>query len=198
MSDPVEVLDFWLGEVGPDGWYAGGEGLDGECRARFGDLVVAAREGGLDHWVDGAAGTLAYLVLTDQLPRNIYRGRAEAFASDVRALAAARKAVDAGWDMQAPEPERQFFYLPFEHSEDPADQARSVALIGTRLDSADNLLHARAHQWVIGRFGRFPYRNAALGRDTTPEEQVFLDQGGYRAAVSAVSRADGASHDGSA
>ena len=184
MSDPVEVLDFWLGEVGPEGWYAGGEALDAECRLHFGDLWQAAHEGGLEHWVEGAAGTLAYLVICDQLARNIHRGRAEAFATDARARAAARKAVAAGWDLEAPEPERQFFYLPFEHSEDAADQALAVQLLTERLGSDPEMaLHARAHQAIIARFGRFPFRNAALGRETTPEEAEFLANGGYAAEV---------------
>ncbi len=184
MSDPVEVLDFWLGEVGPEGWYAGGEALDAECRLRFGDLWQAAHEGGLEHWVEGAAGTLAYLVICDQLARNIHRGRAEAFATDARARAAARKAVAAGWDLEAPEPERQFFYMPFEHSEDAADQALAVQLLTERLASDPEMaLHARAHQAIIARFGRFPFRNAALGRETTPEEAEFLAHGGYAAEV---------------
>lgn len=184
MSDPVEVLDFWLGEVGPEGWYAGGEALDAECRLRFGDLWQAAYEGGLEHWVEGAAGTLAYLVICDQLARNIHRGRAEAFATDARARAAARKAVAAGWDLEAPEPERQFFYMPFEHSEDAADQVLAVQLLTERLASDPEMaLHARAHQAIIARFGRFPFRNVALGRETTPEEAEFLANGGYAAEV---------------
>ena len=184
MSDPVEVLDFWLGEVGPEGWYAGGEALDAERRLRFGDLWQAAHEGGLEHWVEGAAGTLAYLVICDQLARNIHRGRAEAFATDARARAAARKAVAAGWDLEAPEPERQFFYMPFEHSEDAADQALAVQLLTERLASDPEMaLHARAHQAIIARFGRFPFRNVALGRETTPEEAEFLANGGYAAEV---------------
>ncbi len=184
MSDPVEVLDFWLGEVGPEGWYAGGEALDAECRLRFGDLWQAAHEGGLEHWVEGVAGTLAYLVICDQLARNIHRGRAEAFATDARARAAARKAVAAGWDLEAPEPERQFFYMPFEHSEDAADQALAVQLLTERLASDPEMaLHARAHQAIIARFGRFPFRNVALGRETTPEEAEFLANGGYAAEV---------------
>ncbi len=184
MSDPVEVLDFWLGEVGPEGWYAGGEALDAECRLRFGDLWQAAHEGGLEHWVEGVAGTLAYLVICDQLARNIHRGRAEAFATDARARAAARKAVAAGWDLEAPEPERQFFYMPFEHSEDAADQALAVQLLTERLASDPEMaLHARAHQAIIARFGRFPFRNLALGREMTPEEAEFLANGGYAAEV---------------
>ncbi|MFN3823815.1 MAG: DUF924 family protein [Pseudorhodobacter sp.] len=185
MSDPVEVLDFWLGEIGPDRWYAGGEEIDATIRDRFGDLWQAAQDGGLDHWIDGPAGTLAFLVITDQFSRNIHRGKPEAFATDAQARAAARQAVAAGWDMQVPEPERQFFYLPFEHSEDPADQALAVELIPSRMPEtgAETALHARAHQEIIRRFGRFPFRNAALGRDSTAEERAFLDAGGYAAVV---------------
>ena len=185
MADPVEVLDFWLGEIGPDRWYAGGAELDALCSARFGDLWQAALGGGLQHWVQGTVGTLAFLVLTDQLSRNIHRGTAQAFATDPLALAAARAAVGQGWDLGAPEPDRQFFYLPFEHSEDLADQDRSVALMTERLSakSADNLLHARAHREVIVRFGRFPSRNAALGRTDTADEAAFLAQGGYASVV---------------
>jgi len=185
MADPVEVLGFWLGDLGEDDWYAGGARIDALCRERFADEVEAARGGGLDHWVEGTVGTLAYLILTDQLPRNIHRDTALAFASDARALAAARRAIDEGWDMGAPEPERQFFYLPFEHSEDLSDQDRCVALMAERLPEggAENLLHARAHREVIRRFGRFPTRNAALGRASTPEEERYLAEGGYRALV---------------
>jgi uncharacterized protein (DUF924 family) len=184
MSDPIEVLEFWLGEVGPEGWYAGGEALDDECRARFLDLWQAAHEGGLEHWVDGTVGTLAYLVICDQLARNMHRGTDLAFATDARALAAARQAVEAGWDMGAPEPERQFFYMPFEHSENPADQALAVRLLTERMASdPDMALHARVHQAIIARFGRFPFRNAALGRDTTPAEAEFMAAGGYAAEV---------------
>ena len=184
MSDPIEVLEFWLGEIGPEGWYAGGEALDDECRARFLDLWQAALEGGLEHWVDGTVGTLAYLVICDQLARNMHRGTALAFATDARALAAARQAVEAGWDMGAPQPERQFFYMPFEHSEHPADQDLAVRLLTERLASDPEMaLHARVHQAIIAQFGRFPFRNAALGRDTTPAEAAFMAAGGYAAEV---------------
>lgn len=187
MADPVEVLDFWLGEVGPDGWYTGGEVIDAQCRDRFADLWQAAHDGGLEHWVEGAVGTLAYLIVTDQFPRNIHRDSPLAFATDDRALAAARKAVVAGWDMAAPEPERQFFYMPFEHSEDPTDQALAVDYLTHRLSSdPDMALHARAHQQVISRFGRFPTRNAALGRATTSDEQAYLDAGGYGSLVQSL------------
>lgn len=178
---PHEVLDFWLHEVGPEGWYAGGEALDAEVREGFADLWRAARDGGLEHWVEGAAGALGFIILTDQLPRNMWRGQADAFATDALALAAARRAVAAGWDTAAPEPDRQFFYLPFMHAEDAAAQAECVRLIGARMPEtgADNLRHARAHAEVIARFGRFPARNAALGRATTPAEAAYLSGDGY-------------------
>lgn len=184
MSDPVEVLDFWLGEIGPKGWYAGGDEIDALVRERFADLWQAAHDGGLEHWVDGTVATLAYLITCDQFPRNIHRGTALAFATDARARAAARKAVAEGWDLNAPEPERQFFYMPFEHSEDPDDQVLAVQYLTERLASDPEMaLHARAHQEVIARFGRFPTRNEALGRVSSPEEQAYLDEGGYMAVV---------------
>ena len=186
MADPVEILDYWLGDVGPDGWYRGDAALDAEIRTRFGDIWTAARDGGLEHWVDGPAGTLAYLIICDQFSRNMHRGHADAFATDALARAAARRAVAEGWDMDAPAPERQFFYKPFEHSEDPADQTLAVEFLSERIADAELALHARAHQTVIARFGRFPTRNAALGRENTPQEAAFLAEGGYRAVVNAL------------
>lgn len=192
MSDPIEVLEFWLGEIGPKGWYSGEPELDATIRDRFLDLWQAANDGGLEHWVEGVAGTLAYLILCDQLARNMHRGTSLAFATDARARAAARLALDNGWDMQAPEPDRQFFYMPFEHSEDPVDQDLSVQLLTERLASDPEMaLHARAHRRIITEFGRFPFRNLALGRETTPSEAAFLSEGGYASVVKALK----ASHD---
>lgn len=189
MDDPIAVLDFWLGQIGPEGWYAGGEEVDALCMI-FADLWQAAREGGLDHWADGTVGSLAFLILTDQIPRNIHRGSELAFATDALALAAAKRALTEGWDLGAPEPERQFFYMPFEHSEDPEDQATAIRLMEERLSSdPDMALHARAHAEVIRRFGRFPTRNAALGRVSTAEEENYLAEGGYGAVVKALSHA---------
>jgi uncharacterized protein (DUF924 family) len=187
MSDPIEVLDYWLGAVGPTGWYAGGDDLDGEISALFLPLWQAAEAGHLDHWAEGTVGTLAYLIVCDQFSRNMHRGSALAFATDARARAAAKRAIAAGWDMDAPEPERQFFYMPLEHSEDLADQDLAVTYLTERLPShPDMALHARAHREVITRFGRFPFRNAALGRDTTADEADFLASGGYSALVAAL------------
>lgn len=195
MSDPIEVLDFWLGEIGPEGWYAGGEEIDDACAVRFGALTEALEQDGLEHWVEGVVGTLAYLIVADQFSRNIYRGTARAFVNDARARAAARRARDAGWDKLAPVPERQFFYMPFEHSEDLADQDLAVSLMATEMEGdAEALLHARAHREIIARFGRFPFRNAALGRESTPEEAQFLENGAYMSVVNALrtSHASGA------
>jgi uncharacterized protein (DUF924 family) len=177
------LLQFWLTEIGPEGWYKGGAGIDDACRA-FGPLWDQAREGALGPWLTDARGALAYLILTDQIPRNIHRGRADGFATDRMARAAAVLAVNRGWDLDWQGDERQFFYMPFEHSEDMSDQDRAVALFAERLPhQTDNLFHAQVHRAVIRRFGRFPGRNAALGRADTPEEAAWLAEGGYAAEV---------------
>lgn len=182
MSDPIEVLDYWLGAVGPSGWYAGGDDLDGEIGVLFGPIWTAAQGGGIEHWVDGAAGTLAYLIVCDQFSRNMHRGSALAFALDPQARAAARRAIEMGWDMDAPDPERQFFYMPFEHSEDLADQDFAVQMLTERVPSDPEMaLHARAHREIIRKFARFPYRNDALGRKSSDAEQQFMQNGGYAA-----------------
>lgn len=184
MDEAGAVVDYWMSGVGPEGWYAGGEALDAAIRARWGALWDRAHAGELESWVTGPGKVLAYLIVTDQFARNIHRGQALAFATDARARAAARRALDEGWDLAVAEPERQFMYLPFEHSEDMDDQALSVRLFAERLPgSPGNLLHARAHQAVIARFGRFPFRNAALGRASTAEEAAWLAAGGYPALV---------------
>jgi uncharacterized protein (DUF924 family) len=195
MADPIDVLDFWLAEVGPDGWYKGGDGLDAKCRERFLEVWQAARDGGLEHWVDGTVGTLAYLVICDQLSRNIHRGHADAFATDPQARAAAHLALESGWDIDAPEPERQFFYLPFMHSEDLTDQALCVQLFSDKMPEtgATQVIHARAHEAVITRFGRFPFRNKALGRENSPEEDKFMADGAYGAMVETIKASHAAS-----
>jgi len=188
MADPIEVLDYWLGDVGPDGWYVAKDALDADIRARFHDGWVAAQGGGLDHWVDGCAGTLAYIILCDQFSRNMHRGQAAAFATDPQALDACRRAIAVGWDMDAPEPERQFFYMPLMHSEVLADQALCLEMFQTRMPEtgADQIIHARAHHAVITRFGRFPYRNAALGRTSSAAEVQFMADGAYRTIVDEI------------
>ncbi len=185
MSEPEAILDFWLHEVGPQGWYRAEDEVDDEIRARFLAAWEDARDGRRDFWLNGPRGTLAFLILTDQFPRNMFRGDPRSFATDARARAAAGAAIVQGWDLKVAEPERQFFYLPLMHSEEIADQDRSVAFFESSMPEtgASNLTHARAHREIIRRFGRFPYRNAALGRETTAEETAFLDGGGYGAIV---------------
>jgi len=183
MSDPATVLSFWLDSVGPKGWYEVNPKVDADITAQFGALWQAALDGNLDHWIDGSTGTLAFLILTDQFPRNMFRGDPRAFATDPIARDTARRALAQGWDQETPTPERQFFYMPFEHSEDPADQALAVDCFTNRMDSPETALHARSHQAIINRFGRFPFRNAALGRTSTDEEEAFMANGGYGAVV---------------
>jgi uncharacterized protein (DUF924 family) len=180
MTTPEDVLAFWLDEVGPKGWYAGEE-IDALVRDRFLDAWDRAAEGGCALWLTYPTGTLAYIVLTDQFPRNMHRGKALAFSTDSAARAAAKMAIGRDWDMRIDEPARQFFYMPLMHSENLCDQDRCVRLMKTRMPQtgAENLLHAKAHREIIRRFGRFPFRNAALGRSSGEEEQAFLDNGGY-------------------
>lgn len=183
----ARVLDFWLGEIGPDGWYAGGAEIDARCREGFAPMWDEAMAGGWGLWLTSARGALAYVILTDQLPRNMFRGTAAAFASDPMARAAAKMAIDRGWDLALPAPERHFLYMPLEHSENLVDQDRAVRLFADRLPGeAEYLLHARAHREVIRRFGRFPTRNAALGRPDTPAEAAWLAAGGYAATLRAL------------
>lgn len=186
MIGPQDVLHFWLDELTEQDWYAGGTALDARIAAGFADAVAAARAGGFTDWQTGTRGALAYLILTDQMSRNIHRDSALAFASDPLAHAAAYRALVLNWDQQIGGAARQFFYMPFMHGETMTDQNRSVACFAKRMADSGNLLHARAHRAVIRRFGRFPTRNRALGRDETAAERAYLDQGGYGAVVAAL------------
>lgn len=181
MVNPQEILSFWLDEIGPDGWYKQSDALDTAIRTRFEDTWTGACEGRFSLWLTYPSGALAYTILMDQLPRNMFRDTAQAFASDRVALAAAKSAIDKGWDLRIDAPARQFFYLPLMHSENLCDQDRCVRLMCERMpeDGAENLLHARAHRAVIRQFGRFPFRNAALDRAPTQAEAEFTARGGY-------------------
>jgi len=173
---PKDVLAFWR-EAGPSRWFRKDEAFDHEFRTRFMGAHDAALYGELDEWAQDAAGALALLILLDQFPRNAFRGTPRMFESDAKAREIARLAVQAGYDTQA-EPElRNFFYLPFMHSEDLADQDLGVQLARGLGDDA--LRWAVIHRDIVEKFGRFPHRNAVLGRSTTPEEQRFLDDGGF-------------------
>jgi uncharacterized protein (DUF924 family) len=180
MTTPQEILAFWLDEVGPEGWYKQDDALDAEIRERFGAAWESAMDGRYALWLTHPTGVLAYIILLDQFPRNMFRGDARSFASDQVSLAAAKQAIHRGWDMAIDEPARQFFYLPLMHSENLCDQERCVRLMKERLPGGpENLLHARVHREIIRRLGRFPYRNAALGRKDTPAEAAFVAEGGY-------------------
>ncbi|MDQ2095245.1 DUF924 family protein [Rhodalgimonas zhirmunskyi] len=185
MIGPDEILEFWLDEVGPKGWYEASDELDDTIRERFLPAWEAACEGRFSLWLTYPSGALAYIILLDQFPRNMFRGEAKAFCSDKIALAAAKAAVHKGWDMKIDEPARQFFYLPMMHSECLSDQDRSVRLIKERMPETGepNLLHAKAHREVIRTFGRFPYRNDALDRRSTDTEADYVDGGGYGSTV---------------
>ena len=191
MSSPERVLSFWLDEVGPDGWYKEDEELDQRIRDEFLDLWQSATEGALSMWLTYPSGALAYLILTDQLPRNMFRGSAKAFATDRAAVAVAKSAIDKNWDLKIDEPARQFFYLPLMHSENLCDQDRCVRLMCNRMTETEDthLMHARAHREVIRQFGRFPYRNDALARNTTTQEQAYVEAGGYGTTVRALQKA---------
>ena len=181
MVKPEDILEFWLDETGPSGWYDASDPLDETIRTRFLTAWEEACQGKFSLWLTYPSGALAYIILTDQFSRNMFRGSDKAFASDKLALAVAKLSIKRNWDMKIDEPARQFFYLPLMHSENLCDQDRCVRLMCERMPETrqNNLLHARAHRDVIRQFGRFPYRNAALGRKVTPLEQTYLDGGGY-------------------
>jgi uncharacterized protein (DUF924 family) len=171
------VLAFWR-EAGPKKWFTKDTAFDEAIRARFLATHEAAAAGTLADWENTAEGSLALVIALDQFPRNMFRGTARAFASDTVARQVADRAITSGFDRQVPAADRQFFYLPFEHSELLADQERGVALFRATGD-AELLKWADLHADIIRKFGRFPHRNAVLGRVTTAAEQTFLDGGGF-------------------
>lgn len=190
MKTAEDVLAFWLDELTPADWYAGGQELDQTIRDRFESTYDRVREGALSLWLTYPSGTLAYIILTDQFPRNMFRDTGKAFETDGIAKAAAKAAISKRWDMRIDAPARQFFYMPLMHSECLEDQERCVRLFKTRMaESAageSNLLHARAHREIIRRYGRFPTRNHALSRNSSGLEQSYLEAGGYGTVVKQV------------
>ena len=175
IAGPRDVLDFWFKETTPQAWFKADPEFDARVKERFEETWRAAREGRLSDWEASKNGALALLIVLDQFPRNMFRGGADAFATDASARAVAKRAVARGFDLEAPIPIRSFFYLPFMHSEELADQERSVELTRERLGESNfSYPYALNHRAVIQRFGRFPARNEALGRTTTPEEMEFL------------------------
>ncbi len=200
MSDIAQVeaiLDFWFDGIG-DGfaierqsrlWFGGGEAVDREIRRRFSDDVERAVAGQLDHWRDTPASALALVILLDQFTRNTWRGDAKAYAGDERAREVVEQALANGFDRQLSYMQRTFFYMPLMHSERLSDQWRCEALFEALLAEVpaqgksainNNLRFARQHRELIETFGRFPYRNAVLGRESTAAEAAYLAHGGAR------------------
>jgi uncharacterized protein (DUF924 family) len=179
----IEVLDFWFGAPGSrergrprQAWFQKSEPFDAEIRRRFLITWEEAARGELEPWQATPLASLALVVTLDQFPRNMFRGTARAFASDSLALAAARETIAREFDRLLSPVERSFIYLPFEHAEDLAAQRRSLALFHAL--EPENMQYAKRHYEIIARFGRFPHRNAILGRQSTAEEAEFLKQRG--------------------
>jgi uncharacterized protein (DUF924 family) len=169
------VLRFWF-EEHPKDWFVKNPAFDAEIRARFLTLHEEAAAGRLAHWADASRSCLALVIMLDQFPRNLFRGEARAFATDDLARAAARVILERGWNLAMTQDEQLFAYLPFEHSESLADQVLCCELMK---DFEPELLrYAIRHREIIERFGRFPHRNAILGRESTPAELAFLKEPG--------------------
>ena len=181
-AHPADITHFWRA-AGPDKWFAKSDAFDGAIRLKFEPVHHAAARGEYDRWIETAEGALALLILLDQFPRNLYRGSGHQFATDPLARKIATEAIERGHDRAVLGPGlRDFFYLPYAHSEDMADQDRGVALCQAQADEANDpelVKWAIIHRAIILHFGRFPHRNRCLGRQSTPEEQAFLDQGGF-------------------
>lgn len=176
MTNPLDILAFWR-DAGPAKWFAKDDAFDTALRERFLDAHFTAARRGSEHLLETPDGTLALILLLDQVPRNVFRDSAHAFATDPLALHYAARMIDAGHDRRVDPELRVFAYLPFEHAEDVVEQDRAVALCAD-LGNPFYLKYAEAHRDVIRRFGRFPHRNAMFGRENTPEEQAWLDAGG--------------------
>lgn len=176
-ATPYDILGFWR-NAGPRQWFAARPAFDDVIRLKFEPVHHAAARGEYDKWAAEAESALALLILLDQFPRNLYRRSAHAFATDEKARTVARQAAEKGWHLEVEPEMRQFMVLPFVHAEDIADQDYGL-ILAEEVADPELLKWVRLHRDVIVRFGRFPHRNPAFGRVTTPEEQAFLDEGGF-------------------
>lgn len=172
-SEAEQLLQFWFSEQSAKRWFRSTPEFDEELRQRFGAWVEAGLRGELNQWPESPRGALALVILLDQLPLNIYRGTARSFSCEAASIKVAASAIEKGWDEQLSSREKAFLYLPFMHSESLADQERSVELFRAA-NLKDNLRWAEHHRELIRRFGRFPHRNALLGRESTQEERDYL------------------------
>ena len=190
VNEANAVLSYWMNDVGPQGWFHPDAAAELKS-LEFKELWSRAAAGEMGAWICAPEACLALVVLLDQLPRVMFRGRDDAYASDEVALAVTKRAIVMGHDLKVSEPERQFFYTPLMHSESLMDQERCVRLMSLRLPQADEtmLAHIRAHRDIIRQFGRFPYRNAILGRKNTEAEAAYMMAGGYTTSVKAAAAA---------
>jgi uncharacterized protein (DUF924 family) len=172
-----EIVAFWFEELAPEDWFKADAARDAVIKTRFGDVYAQLKAGVPERWLEGASGWLAAILVLDQFPRNLFRGDARAFSTDGVALDLAKRAIAEGIDLRLPPEQRSFVYMPFQHSEQKADQARSIELF-TALGNPFNLDFAVRHKEIIDRFGRFPHRNEILGRTSTDEEAAFLREPG--------------------
>jgi len=177
VTTPADILAFWR-EAGRDRWYRKDDAFDDEVRRRYLELWRAAAAGELSSWEASDDGALALVIVLDQFPRNMFRGDARTYASDALAREVADRAIERGVDVRIDPALREFLYLPFMHSEQLPDQLRCIEL-SRKAGHAENLKWAEHHADIIRRFGRFPHRNRVLGRTTTPDEQAFLEEGGF-------------------
>ncbi|MBX9746067.1 MAG: DUF924 family protein [Hyphomonadaceae bacterium] len=176
MASAAEIVRFWR-DAGPKAWFAKDETFDGRCRGYEAEHHAAARRE-LAQWETDAESALALILLLDQFPRNIFRDSPHAFATDGLAVQVAARAIEKGFDAATDSALRVFFYLPYEHAEDPLLQERCVQLIEA-LGDPEFTKYAKVHRDIIAKFGRFPHRNAVLGRKSTPAELAFLAEGGF-------------------
>jgi uncharacterized protein (DUF924 family) len=174
IATAAEVLTFWFSERVRPLWFRSTPGFDGEIRQRFEETWQAARDGKLSEWEVDGAGALALVIVLDQFPLNMYRDQALGYSTEAAAREVVRRAIERGWDKELADPGKAFLYLPFMHSENMADQDRAVALYEAA-GMQDNQRFARHHREIVSRFGRFPHRNAALGRDCSEEERAWLN-----------------------
>ena len=176
-TTPQTILDFWYG-LDEKLYFVRDDALDAEMMDRFSSALAEARHGVFDHWSLTADGALALTILLDQFSRNIHRGTPDAFAADEQARTVACQAIERGFDTEVPSNHRRWFYMPFMHSEDLADQERCVELC-TQAGLEHNIPYAIEHADIIRRFGRFPHRNVILGRTSTQDEIKYLESGGF-------------------
>ena len=179
IASSDDILSFWFDEVGPKLWFKKSDAFDAEIRRKFEHAAIdLAQDQSI--WETTPESCLAAIIVLDQFSRNMYRGTKAAFAWDDKALSLAQSMVDKGWDLKISQEHRAFIYMPFMHAEDLSIQNECVRLVDSRLLDPSTLHHAKEHRKVIEKYGRFPHRNAILGRNSSPEETLFLKNGGYR------------------